>query len=104
MFFEIKYKPNSFLYHISENQDKQAHVKGSLFNKQRIFYQPQLAPGGHAGRFIIRTQGAFKELNKIFGTRKYPGVQKKGYDLPRHEVSNPVILPESSTLKQFNLL
>ena len=49
----------------------------------------QLAPGGHVGRFIVWTEGAFKELNKIFGTRKYTGVQKKGYHLPRHEVSNP---------------
>lgn len=28
----------------------------------------QLAPGGQLGRFIIWTEGAFKALNKIFGT------------------------------------
>ncbi len=51
----------------------------------------QLAPGGHVGRFIIWTEAAFKELNNIFGTHKYEGVQKKGYHLPHHEVTNPDI-------------
>jgi large subunit ribosomal protein L4e len=49
----------------------------------------QLAPGGHVGRFVIWTESAFKELNTIFGTTKYSGVQKKGYNLPTHEVTNP---------------
>ena len=49
----------------------------------------QLAPGGHVGRFCIWTEGAFKELNNIFGTHKYGGVQKKNYHLPHHEVTNP---------------
>lgn len=51
----------------------------------------QLAPGGHVGRFIIWTEGAFQELNKIFGTLTQPSVQKKGYNLPRSEVTNPDI-------------
>lgn len=51
----------------------------------------QLAPGGHVGRFIIWTADAFKELNNIFGTRRFSGVQKKGYVLPRAEVTNPDI-------------
>jgi large subunit ribosomal protein L4e len=51
----------------------------------------QLAPGGHVGRFIIWTADAFKELNNIFGTTRYSGVQKKGYVLPRAEVTNPDI-------------
>jgi large subunit ribosomal protein L4e len=51
----------------------------------------QLAPGGHVGRFIIWTEGAFNELNNIFGTSKQAGVQKKGYVLPTHEVTNPDI-------------
>jgi large subunit ribosomal protein L4e len=46
----------------------------------------QLAPGGHVGRFCIWTEGAFKELNKIFGTHKTP---VKNFRLPVHEVSNP---------------
>jgi large subunit ribosomal protein L4e len=44
----------------------------------------QLAPGGHVGRFIVWTEDAFKELNTIFGTQKYAGKQKQGYQLPRH--------------------
>lgn len=51
----------------------------------------QLAPGGHVGRFVIWTEAAFKELNNIFGTYKFSGVQKKGYHLPTHEVTNPDI-------------
>jgi len=51
----------------------------------------QLAPGGHVGRFVIWTEGAFNELNNIFGTSKQVGVQKKGYTLPTHEVTNPDI-------------
>ena len=51
----------------------------------------QLAPGGHVGRFCIWTESAFKELNSIFGTHTYPGVQKKNYHLPNHEVTNPDI-------------
>ena len=42
----------------------------------------QLAPGGHVGRFCIWTEGAFNELNKIYGN------QKNG-KLPTHEVTNP---------------
>jgi len=51
----------------------------------------QLAPGGHVGRFVIWTEGAFNELNNIFGTAKQAGVQKKGYTLPSSEVTNPDI-------------
>ena len=49
----------------------------------------QLAPGGHVGRFIIWTEGAFKELNNIFGTFKRAGNQKQGYHLPTNVVTNP---------------
>ena len=51
----------------------------------------QLAPGGHVGRFVIWTEGAFEELNNVFGTHKYASHQKKGWHLPSHEVSNPDI-------------
>jgi large subunit ribosomal protein L4e len=43
----------------------------------------QLAPGGHLGRFIVFTEGAFKSLNKIFGTHRYGSAEKKGYHLNR---------------------
>merc|ERR1712166_435937 len=43
----------------------------------------QLAPGGHLGRFIIFTEGAFKALNKVFGTNRYASDEKNGYHLNR---------------------
>ena len=46
----------------------------------------QLAPGGHVGRFCIWTEGAFRELNNIYGTHKNPS---KNWTMPHHEVSNP---------------
>ncbi|MES1907989.1 MAG: hypothetical protein MHM6MM_001006 [Cercozoa sp. M6MM] len=46
----------------------------------------QLAPGGHVGRFIIFSQGAFEKLDKIFGTTKALSEQKSGYKLPRNIV------------------
>lgn len=39
----------------------------------------QLAPGGHVGRFIIWTQGAFEKLDSVFGTFKCASTQKKNY-------------------------
>lgn len=38
----------------------------------------KLAPGGHVGRFIIWTQSAFKQLDKLFGTWKSASKLKKG--------------------------
>lgn len=46
----------------------------------------QLAPGGHVGRFVIWTEGAFKELNSIYGTHKTPS---SNWTIPHHEVTNP---------------
>jgi len=43
----------------------------------------QLAPGGHLGRFVIFTEGAFRKLNKIFGTNRYASLEKSGYHLNR---------------------
>jgi large subunit ribosomal protein L4e len=51
----------------------------------------QLAPGGHVGRFVIWTEGAFQELNRIFGSQTQASTQKKGYTLPYSEVTNPDI-------------
>merc|ERR1712000_59051 len=48
----------------------------------------QLAPGGHLGRFIIWTQGAFAKLDSIFGTWKKEFEQKVGYTLPRAKMTN----------------
>jgi len=49
----------------------------------------QLAPGGHLGRFIIWTEGAFKKLNDIFGSFNRASAQKKGYKLPRPIMTMP---------------
>jgi len=47
-----------------------------------------LAPGGHMGRFIIFTQGAFSALDNTFGTYSEDSAQKKGYRLPRPIMTN----------------
>ena len=43
----------------------------------------QLAPGGQLGRFIIWTQGAFQQLDTLFGSASKQAFQKKGYQLHR---------------------
>jgi hypothetical protein len=48
----------------------------------------QLAPGGHLGRFIVWTQGAFSRLNEIWGSTCCDSSAKKGYKLPRALISN----------------
>jgi len=48
----------------------------------------QLAPGGHVGRFIIWTEGAFKELDNVFGTRKTFSKEKKGWKVPTGILTN----------------
>jgi large subunit ribosomal protein L4e len=48
----------------------------------------QLAPGGHLGRFVIWTQGAFNQLDKIFGTQKSDSSQKDGFRPPRALLTN----------------
>jgi len=47
-----------------------------------------LAPGGHLGRFIIWTQGAFTKLDSIYGTWRRESEQKKGFKLPRGKMYN----------------
>jgi len=39
----------------------------------------QLAPGGHLGRFVIWTEGAFRLLDDVFGTFDKPALYKKDY-------------------------
>jgi len=48
----------------------------------------QLAPGGHLGRFIIWTQGAFGQLDHVFGTYKTDSTQKSGFRPPRPLLTN----------------
>jgi len=47
-----------------------------------------LAPGGHLGRFVIWTKGAFSRLDSLFGTYKTAAAEKAGYRLPRNKVTN----------------
>jgi len=42
----------------------------------------QLAPGGHIGRFIVWTQGAFERLDDIWGSTTRSSTVKKNYTLP----------------------
>jgi len=47
----------------------------------------QLAPGGHLGRFVIWTEGAFAQLDEVFGTYDKPSALKSGYSLPINKVT-----------------
>merc|ERR1711975_28369 len=47
----------------------------------------QLAPGGHIGRFVIFTEGAFAKLDGIWGGKGATS-SKKGYSLPRTMMTN----------------
>jgi len=51
----------------------------------------QLAPGGHLGRFIVWTSGAFEALDKIYGSSTEPSALKKDFLLPAAIVSQPDI-------------
>jgi large subunit ribosomal protein L4e len=51
----------------------------------------RLAPGGHLGRFIIWTRGAFEKLDTNWGTRTVRSQTKKGYRLPYPILANPDI-------------
>jgi large subunit ribosomal protein L4e len=48
----------------------------------------KLCPGGHLGRFIIWTQGAFKKLDSLYGTWKKASTEKNNYNLPRPMMAN----------------
>merc|ERR1712151_98068 len=47
----------------------------------------QLAPGSHLGRFIVWSEGAFNDLNAIYGDGERGTSSKSGYNLPRHIMS-----------------
>jgi len=46
-----------------------------------------LAPGGHLGRFIVWTKGAFEKLDSLYGTQFKAAAEKTGYHLPRASMS-----------------
>ncbi|KAL0230279.1 hypothetical protein PCE1_003840 [Barthelona sp. PCE] len=47
----------------------------------------QLAPGGHLGRLVVWTQGAFEALDEVFGTSTEFSTQKKGFKVPRNIIT-----------------
>ena len=47
-----------------------------------------LAPGGHVGRFLVWTKGAFEALDKIFGTFTSASEVKKGFFLPIPQITS----------------
>ncbi|GAA5874505.1 hypothetical protein JCM8547_007380 [Rhodosporidiobolus lusitaniae] len=47
------------------------------------------APGGHLGRFVIWTEGAFAQLDEVFGTYEKGSALKSGYILPISKITNP---------------
>jgi len=49
----------------------------------------QLAPGGHLGRFVIWTEGAFAQLDEVFGTYEKASTLKSNYNLPISKITNP---------------
>lgn len=48
----------------------------------------QLAPGGHVGRLVVWTKGAFEQLSGLFGSIDQPSTQKRGYMLERPLLNN----------------
>lgn len=48
----------------------------------------QLAPGGHLGRFVIWSSGAFSALEKIYGSTTAPSEAKKDFLLPSNVIAN----------------
>merc|ERR1711968_45349 len=60
---------------------------GTLANVNRLNLL-DLAPGGHLGRFVIWTQGAFEALDGIFGSYGKPSSVKSSFSLPRPIMAN----------------
>ncbi|CAG2102718.1 unnamed protein product [Medioppia subpectinata] len=48
----------------------------------------RLAPGGHAGRFVIWTESAFRKLDELYGTWKTESKLKRHYNLPQPKMAN----------------
>jgi len=77
------------VYDVSEGLDKAFRnlpgVELSLVDNLSLL---DLAPGGHLGRFIIWTKGAFEKLDSIFGTYEESAKFKSGFNLPRAFMTN----------------
>jgi len=77
------------VYDVSEGLDKAfRNLPGvELANVDNLSLL-DLAPGGHLGRFIIWTKGAFEKLDSIFGTYEEGAKYKNGFNLPRSFMTN----------------
>jgi len=77
------------VYDVSEGLDKAFRnlpgVELTLVDNLNLL---DLAPGGHLGRFVIWTKGAFEKLDSIFGTYDESAKFKRGFNLPRSFMSN----------------
>lgn len=77
------------VYDVSEGLDKAFRnlpgVELTLVDNLNLL---DLAPGGHLGRFVIWTKGAFEKLDSIFGTYDESAKFKSGFNLPRTFMSN----------------
>lgn len=63
------------------------NVPGVETSNVRSLNLLQLAPGGHLGRFVIWTEGAFAQLDEIWGTYDGKESAKSGYSLPINKVT-----------------
>jgi large subunit ribosomal protein L4e len=77
------------VYDVSEGLDKAFRnlpgVETAMVDNLSLL---DLAPGGHLGRFIIWTKGAFEKLDSLFGTYEEGAKYKNGFNLPRSFMTN----------------
>jgi large subunit ribosomal protein L4e len=77
------------VYDVSEGLDKAFRnlpgVELTLVDNLSLL---DLAPGGHLGRFVVWTKGAFEKLDSLFGTYDEGAKFKNGFNLPRSSMTN----------------
>lgn len=77
------------IYDVSEGLDKSfRNLPGVETTNVDNMSLLDLAPGGHLGRFIVWTKGAFEKLDSLFGTYDEQSAYKKGFTLPRSFMTN----------------
>lgn len=77
------------VYDVSEGLDKAfRNLPGVELANVDNLNLLDLAPGGHLGRFIIWTKGAFEKLDSLFGTYEETARFKSGFALPRSFMTN----------------
>lgn len=77
------------IYDVSEGLDKAfRNISGVDLAVVDNLSLLDLAPGGHLGRFVIWTKGAFEKLDSLFGTYDESAQFKAGFNLPRSFMTN----------------